>query len=119
MKINYIIIGALLFLLSSCSKQATLYSWGSKKKTSYFKTSYSYLKKSNTESMEMLKLSYEDIINNQKGIRKTVPPGIYADYGFLLLENNDEKGKDFLKKEMILYPESKIFISRILKMLEK
>ena len=72
------------------------------------------------QSIDILKSSYIDIIDNQKGTRKTVPPGIYADYGFLLFSlNENEKGVEMLKQEMILYPESTIFITRILNMLNK
>ena len=60
------------------------------------------------------------IIDKQKGKRGAVPPGIYADYGFILLQaNRTEEGKAMLLKEISLYPESKVFIERILKMTEK
>jgi len=48
------------------------------------------------------------------------PPGLYADYAFILLQiGKTEEGKTFLLKEVELYPESKTFIDRILKMLER
>jgi len=62
---------------------------------------------------------YQKIIKKQKGIRKVTPPGIFADYGFFLIQRGDLKaGKANLNKEISLYPESKIFIDRILKLLE-
>ena len=43
-----------------------------------------------------------------------------ADYGFLLIQKgNMVDGIANLKKEISLYPESKIFIDRILKMIEE
>jgi hypothetical protein len=43
-----------------------------------------------------------------------VPPGVNAEYGYLLLkEDNEVEGMEFLDKEMGLYPESVIFIQRI------
>jgi hypothetical protein len=43
-----------------------------------------------------------------------------ADYGFFLIQRGDlKKGKESLNKEILLYPESKIFIDRILKLIEK
>jgi hypothetical protein len=115
-KIKYYL--AFIILLSSCAPPNTLYTWG-KKKYSYHKTSYNYLKVSDDESISNLKLSYLQIIQKQRGTRNAVPPGIYADYGFLLVSNNEtEKGIDMLNKEMELYPESSIFITRILKMLK-
>ncbi|MGB5989430.1 MAG: DUF4810 domain-containing protein [Marinifilaceae bacterium] len=107
---------AFLFILSlySCSTPG-LYSW-----ENYQQASYQQTKDSNKESQKILIENYIKIINHQKGTRKTVPPGIYADYGFLLLQNNKEKeGKEMLEKEMKLYPESRVFITKILKMMKK
>ena len=120
MKRDTLLIILVLFLISSCAPPTSLYTWGSKKKYNYYNASYNYLKVNNEQSIDILKSSYIDIINNQKGTRKTVPPGIYADYGFLLFSlNENEKGVEMLKQEMILYPESTIFITRILNMLNK
>jgi len=109
-----------LFLISSCAPPTSLYTWGGKKKYNYQEASYNYLKVSDEKSINALKSSYIITINEQKGTRKTVPPGVYADYGFLLISLNEtEKGIEMLKKEMLLYPESTIFITRILNMLDK
>jgi len=73
--------------------------------------------KKDEESIKNLLNSYQQIIEKQEGTRKTVPPGIYADYGFILLQTGKtEEGKAMLKKEVSLYPESEVFINRILKM---
>ncbi|MEE2953875.1 MAG: DUF4810 domain-containing protein [Bacteroidota bacterium] len=115
-KRNYIVL-ITAFLLVSCGPPKTLYTWGGKK-YAYSKTSYKYLKASNEETSERLTKTYEKIINDQKGTRKVPPPGILADYGFLLLQQNKtEEGKQMLMKEIELYPESEIFITRILKMI--
>lgn len=110
-----IFVSITIFLLASCTTQKPLYSWGK-----YENASYNYLKKSDEESTQQLIENYQEIINNQKkGSRGVVPPGIYADYGFVLLQKDKtEEGKAMLQKEIDLYPESKIFIERILKMLE-
>lgn len=110
-----IFISITIFLLVSCTTQKPLYSWGK-----YENASYNYLKNSDEESTQKLIESYQEIIEKQKGSRGVVPPGIYADYGFVLLQKNKtEEGKAMLKKEIELYPESKVFIERILKMLEQ
>ncbi len=117
---KFIPIIIVLFLITSCGTPSSLYTWGNKKKFDYHTNSYNYLKISDEESINSIKNSYINIIEEQRGTRKTVPPGIYADYGFLLVSNGEEKkGIEMLKQEMILYPESKIFIQRILKMLSK
>jgi hypothetical protein len=106
---------AIALCLTSCTSPKTLYSWGN-----YDATSYKYLKNSDEKSTEQLIKTYQQIIEKQKGTRKTVPPGIYADYGFVLLQaDRTQEGKAMLEKEISLYPESKVFIDRILKMFER
>jgi len=49
-----------------------------------------------------------------------VQPGICAEYGYLLIKQGKrEEGLQLLKKEIELYPESKVFITRIIKQFEK
>jgi hypothetical protein len=92
-----------------------LYSW-----YNYNATSYAYLKNADEASTQQLLETYQKIIEKQKGERASVPPGVHADYGFLLLKlNKTTEGKSMLAKEMEIYPESKVFIERILKMLEQ
>lgn len=103
------------FTLASCTTQKQLYTWND-----YSITSYNYLKNSDDKSVEGLIKTYQRIIDKQKGKRNIVPPGIYADYGFLLLQvDKISEGRAMLQKEIELYPESKIFIDRILKMTER
>ena len=110
-----IIISTIALLLASCTTQKTLYSWGK-----YEITSYNYLKNSDEKATQELIKTYQQIIEKQKGTRKVVPPGIYADYGFILLQANKTKeAKTMFLKEIDLYPESKIFITRILKLIEE
>lgn len=102
-------------LLHACTSQKPLYTWGD-----YEIKSYNYLKNSDNASINELIATYEANINKQKGERGVPPPGTYADYGFLLLMLEQTKqGKMMLEKEMELYPESKIFIDRILNMIEE
>ena len=78
------------------------------------------MKNSNEKSTQELIATYQKIIDKQNGSRGVVPPGIYADYGFILLQANKTKeGKAMLLKEVALYPESKVFIDRILTLLDK
>lgn len=112
-KIIYTFFSAVL--LTSCTANQNLYSW-----SNYEDASYTHLKNSTDESARELIKNYQKIIEKQKGTRQSVPPGIYADYGFILLQmNKTEEGKTMLQKEIESYPESKIFIDRILNMLEQ
>ncbi|MDR3297346.1 MAG: DUF4810 domain-containing protein [Prevotellaceae bacterium] len=115
MKTMSVTICAALCLASSCSTQKPLYSWDK-----YNNASYSYLKNSDEAALQELIKTYQKIIAKQTGSRGVVPPGIYADYGFLLLQADKiSEGKAMLLKELELYPESKVFVDRILKMFEK
>ncbi len=110
-----IFITITVIMLASCTVQKPLYTWDK-----YDVTSYNYLKNSDEKSTQALIETYQNIIEKQQGSRGVVPPGVYADYGFILLQDNKtEEGKAMLLKEVELYPESKTFIDRILKMIEK
>ena len=110
-----LIISFLFFMLASCTTQKPLYTWNK-----YEITSYNYLKKADEKSTQKLIENYQQIIEKQNGTRNVIPPGVCADYGFLLLqEGKTKEGKTMLMKEIVLYPESKIFIDRILKITEK
>jgi len=112
---KYLFIGLVAVLCFTSCATKTLYSWGN-----YDDASYNYLKNSDEKSTQALIKTYQQLIEKQTGTRQTVPPGVYADYGFLLLQaNKTEEGKAMLQKEIELYPESKVFIKRILKMFEK
>ena len=105
----------LVVILASCTSQKPLYTW-----EGYDAYSYQYLKKRDSDSRQELLETYQKIIDDQDGQRNTVPPGIYADYGFLLIQDQKTKeGKEMLAKEIENYPESEIFITRILKMMER
>ena len=112
---NIFKIAIIALCMGSCAAPASLYTWDQ-----YHQKSYNYLKNNDEKSIEELIKTYQVIINKQKGSRKTVPPGIFADYGLLLLHKDKvEEGKKMLQMEIALYPESAIFIGQILKTLEK
>lgn len=102
--------------LSACNTmQKSLYSW-----SNYNVTSYNYLKNKDEKSASELIKTYELIIAKQKGSREVVPPGIYADYGYMLIQSGKtEEGVKMMKMEVSLYPESAKFVSNILKTVEK
>ncbi len=111
-KYAYLLIPFYCFVACAPQKKR-LYSWGH-----YDDVSYYYLKNKDEKSTQAMIESYKSIIEKQTGLRGVVPPGIYADYGFLLIQSKKtEEGKAMLKKEIELYPESKVFIERILKTL--
>lgn len=98
----------------SCATQTQLYNW-----KGYDDAVYAYTKRSDEKSVESLMTVYTNLIQNSGGSRKVPPPGVCADYGFLLIQGGKVKeGKELLVKETVLYPESKQFVDRILKRFE-
>lgn len=99
-----------VLIVSSCTPQK-LYYWGQ-----YDQATYNNNKKQTDETREDLVKVYEDIISNKnKGTRGEVPPGVYADYGYLLIQSGKiEEGRKMLEKELSIYPESKKVVEYIL-----
>lgn len=140
-KVCLILLSALM--LSSCASHR-LYWWGSyandDETTRYEELTYQYYNKHTPESLCALLCCYEDMVSHPGGSRGVIPPGICAEYGFLLLQpetmaafdqhaserqkktllNSNlpsdlhQRGILLLQKEMELYPESAIFIRPIL-----
>lgn len=114
MKILFLAVVVLL-VLSSCSTTQPLYSW-----YGYENATYQYNKEPTEELQVKMLEQYKKLTDKQKGTRGVVPPGLYAEYGYLLVKaGKKEEGLSFLKKEVALYPESDKYISRIIKQLEK
>jgi hypothetical protein len=102
-------------MVVSCSTTAPLYSWYNSEDASY-----QYTKRLTEKELTEAMAQYEMVIQKQKGSRATVPPGVNAEYGYMLVKaGKKEQGLALLKSEMELYPESKVFISRIVNQLEK
>ena len=108
-------IALLVGLMASCSVPKPLYSW-----YNYEDATYQYDKKQSEATQQHLLEVYQKMIEKQNGLRKTVPPGLNAEYGFLLCKlGKKEEGIKYLKAEIALYPESAAYVSRIIKQLEK
>jgi hypothetical protein len=100
---------------TSCATQKSLYTWYDSEDATY-----KYTKRGTEELLTKAMAQYEKVISKQKGIRKVVPPGVNAEYGYLLYKaGKKEEGLALLKAEIKAYPESETFISRIIKQLEK
>ncbi len=103
-------------VFASCvSTQQSLYSWYDSEDATY-----KYTKRGTEETLTEAMKQYEKVIKSQKGIRKVVPPGVNAEYGYILYKSGKkDEGLTLLKAEIASYPESEKFISRIIKQLEK
>ena len=98
----------MLSLVSGCAPQPLFY-WGD-----YSETLYDYRKNPDQKTLDAHKKSLQDIMEQspKKGLR--VPPGVYAEYGYILInEGKDQDGLKYLDKEQSTYPESGVFVQRI------
>jgi len=112
---KFFILAICVIACAACTTQKSLYSWyGSENAT------YKYTKRGTEELLTKAMAQYEKVIKHQKGLRKVVPPGVNAEYGYLLCKaGKKEEGLALLRAEIAAYPESEKFISRIIKQLEK
>lgn len=110
---NKISILFIVILFSSCSN--SLYKWGN-----YEKNSLAYYARQTPESRLELEKTLKSIIVTSSKIGKKPAPGIYAEYAYLLLiQGRKTSAMNLLKKEIEIYPESKLFVDRILKTIKK
>ena len=142
-----LILALASFALISCGISSNLYYWGGVQNgaTTYENLAYKNYDKQTPESLCKLICMYEDIVSNPGGTRRMPPPGICAEYGYMLLipenatifaehatamqkrtfESGDYatffpvKGKELLQKEIELYPESAKFITPLIERLCK
>lgn len=121
-------------LFSSCVSER-LYYWGSMASGDvyeYDEAAYAYYDKQSPQAICDLIMVYEDMVNNPGGSRQVPPPGVCAEYGYLLLTPDIDQifastatprqrkmmsrtdfyqyGLELMQKEIELYPESAQFI---------
>lgn len=144
---KFLILALVTFSLTSCGISTTLYYWGGVQNgaTMYEHLTYKSSDKQTPESLCKLICMYEEIVSYAGGSRGVPPPGICAEYGYILLnpENAEifakyatgiqkktfdstdyatifpEKGKELMQREIELYPESAKFIAPLIERLCK
>lgn len=144
---KFLILALVTFSLTSCGISTTLYYWGGVQNgaTTYEHLTYKSSDKQTPESLCKLICMYEEIVSYAGGSRGVPPPGICAEYGYILLnpENAEifakhatgiqkktfdstdyatifpEKGKELMQREIELYPESAKFIAPLIERLCK
>lgn len=99
---------ALLMLGGCVTQHAAKYDWGS-----YNPALYTYYK--DPAKAAELMASLQAIINSTNAGRGTVPPGVYAEYGYLQLQQgkSQEAVASFQAEEQH-WPESKTFMDRMI-----
>ncbi len=112
---KFVLSAICVMALCACQTKQSLYSWYDSEDATY-----TYTKRGTEETLTKAIAQYEKVISKQKGVRGVVPPGVNAEYGYLLVKaGKKEEGLTLLKAEIKAYPESEKFISRIIKQLEK
>jgi hypothetical protein len=96
-------------LFSACRPPIHTFYWGE-----YSSTLYEYKKNPDNKTLEAHKAQILVIFEKSKDNDLKVPPGVNAEYGYILLkEGNEKEGMEYLDREMVLYPESVVFLKRI------
>jgi hypothetical protein len=106
------VILLLLFVMEGCHRHQTVYHWGD-----YESALYQHY--ANPAEVEPLLKSLRAIIN--RGERKrNVPPGLYAEYGYLLFTMGRLKESIALfAKEKRTWPESTLLMEKLIRESEK
>jgi len=98
-----------LFVVGCGTTSKDNFYWGN-----YSTTLYDYKKNPDQETLDAHKKELLSVMEISAEKNKITPPGVNAEYGFLLLkEGKQAEGFEYLAKEIELYPESAVFISRI------
>ncbi len=99
-------------LSTGCATDDNLYYWGK-----YEKTLYRHYR--NPDDMLELVGEIGTIIEKGEELGR-VPPGLYAEYGYLLLElGESQRAAVFFEKEKATWPESAYFMDAMLRAMEK
>ena len=81
----------------------------------YSNTLYSFEKNQNDESLLKHKQELETIITESESKALPVPPGIYAELGYINLKsNNSKEAIRLFQAESQLYPESRLLMDRLI-----
>jgi hypothetical protein len=102
-------LSVLCAALSGCATNQQKYDWGK-----YDPSLYSYYK--DPTKVGELNASLGAIVKAADTNKALVPPGIYAEYGYLQLQQgNNAQAIDLFKQEEARWPEAKVFMDRMIK----
>ncbi|TWX72633.1 DUF4810 domain-containing protein [Colwellia sp. C1TZA3] len=111
MRINILSVVLLAILATGCANGVKpMYDYGE-----YSESFYAMKKDTGEASESEWKTALEDVIqrSDNRGLR--VPPGVYANLGYLYLKVNDtKKAVSYFKLEKDIYPEAVIFMNNLI-----
>ncbi|MCK6541690.1 DUF4810 domain-containing protein [bacterium] len=108
-KLSILIITVLMFTVGCTPTRTTIFYWGN-----YSSALYKYKKTPDESTRAAYKSALKEILDNAKKKFKKIPPGVHAEYGYVLAQEGDiVGGQEYFGKELQLYPESKEFVAKL------
>ena len=112
MKINILIVLSISFMIGGCvTSKPPMYEYGN-----YSESFYAMKRTPGEKSDGKWKSSLESIIEKSNASAIRVPPGVFANLGYLYLKVNDTENaiKNF-ELEKKIYPEAEVFMNNLIK----
>lgn len=107
-----VILTTLLAVTTACGGQNNMYNWGG-----YSNNLLGYYKNQDTEQLRKFSASLLAGIEKAE-IDDSVPPGMYAEYGYTVLELDDANTASiYFQKEWEKWPESRFLMEKVTKRL--
>ncbi|WP_445945329.1 DUF4810 domain-containing protein [Shewanella sp.] len=112
MKLKILCLVAATIALSGCAAtKKPMYLYGD-----YSESFYALKREAGDETSGKWKSSLESIISDSNKQAMRVPPGVYANLGFIHLKANDnDKAVEYFELEKKIYPEAEIFMNNLIK----
>ena len=112
-KVLLLLLSLIIPIISGCTTNK-MYYFGD-----YSETLYAYEKNQNDESLIKHLQELDRVIQESKDKNLRVPPGIYAEFGYLKLKMNKPKeAVEYFNAESQLYPEGKHLMDRLINKVE-
>ena len=110
MKTIFVVVFITIFL-AGCQTTKPMYEY-----ENYAESFYTMKKEGGAETAAEWKISLESIVEKSKVKAVRVPPGVYANLGYIHLKaNNNEGAIAFFEQEKQIYPEAAKFMNTLIK----
>lgn len=110
MKLAVLSVFVVILALSGCKSTPPMYEYGN-----YSASYYALKQEAGDEHYAEWKASLEEILELSKKRAIRVPPGVYANLGYIhLKQNNEEKAIQFFEQEKSIYPEAVKFMDTLI-----
>lgn len=108
--ISFLLVLLVTIGLSGCAAPKPMYYWGN-----YSKTLYHSKKEPGAESLGKHKAMLEAIIIVSRANDLKIPPGVYAELGYMYAKQNDaDRAIELFQMEKKSYPESSVLMDRLI-----